>query len=539
MRPSRTRPAHPLTAVVVASALALAACTGGDPSPGPDAAPTPTVEAGPRPDDVVATATIVDDTVELAVDVHPFVRVDDLVVLSLDVTPTVPSDDRIQVGRFGKLGDGLNAMSNVRALDLERDLAYHPAEDADGEPVVLPERWPFLPPEGGRVQVAYAAPEADALALFLPGAPLLVDVPVVDGEVPEAVLPSPGTPVAATSDGTATPSGTAGPDDAPTAPTLDLAAVASAGVHPLESSSTELDGAVRTVESTQEVQLALDGDVLFEFDQATLTADATTVLELAAARIGEREPGTVQVVGHTDDQGDDAYNRDLSLRRARAVADALAGLVDPARYPTDVEGRGESEPFVANDSEENRALNRRVTLTLASTVVTRTDLTTTGELPPFERGVVAEAGAPVRVVSGLRPWDVEASARRAAGHVVVDLRVTARDDATHLTSVSFLKSLFGHRGEGARSPLSTSNSATVLSGATRLYALDYRLDHETPERGLWLPVADLWGSAWLDDGQSTVFSYVFPPLDGDTVTLQFGSGRGEDDLRIVDIPVAG
>ncbi|WP_342626043.1 OmpA family protein [Cellulomonas flavigena] len=253
--------------------------------------------------------------------------------------------------------------------------------------------------------------------------------------------------------------------------------------------------------------------------------------------MGEREPGTVLVVGHTDDQGDDAYNRDLSLRRARAVADALAGLVDPARYPADVEGRGESEPFVANDSEENRALNRRVTLTLVSSGRDAHDLTTMGELPPFERGVVAEAGAPVRIVSGLRPWDVEASARRVAGHVVVDLRVTARDDASHLTSVAFLTSLFGHRGDGARNPHSTSNNATALSGATRLYALDYRVDHETAEAGLWLPVADLWGGASLDDGQSAVFSYVFPRLDGDTVTLQFGSGRGEDDLRIVDVPV--
>ena len=78
MRPSRTRPAKHLTTLVVASALGLAACTGG--STDPDATPTPTADPGPQPEDVVATAVIPEAGMDLEVRGHPLVRAGDHVV---------------------------------------------------------------------------------------------------------------------------------------------------------------------------------------------------------------------------------------------------------------------------------------------------------------------------------------------------------------------------------------------------------------------------------------------------------------------------
>ena len=78
------------------------------------------------------------------------------------------------------------------------------------------------------------------------------------------------------------------------------------------------------------------------------------------------EPGSpIRVEGHTDDRADDAHNLDLSQRRAQAVADWLVayGGIDPARLT--VVGLGEASPAYPNDSDENRARNRRVVITVA------------------------------------------------------------------------------------------------------------------------------------------------------------------------------
>lgn len=66
-----------------------------------------------------------------------------------------------------------------------------------------------------------------------------------------------------------------------------------------------------------------------------------------------------EISGHTDDRGSDEYNMDLSLNRAKSVYNYLiqAG-VDPARIK--YQGYGKNQPAAPNDSEENRALNRRI-----------------------------------------------------------------------------------------------------------------------------------------------------------------------------------
>ncbi len=72
----------------------------------------------------------------------------------------------------------------------------------------------------------------------------------------------------------------------------------------------------------------------------------------------------VELEGHTDSRGTDAYNLELSQRRAEAV---MAELVDrfgisPSRVTA--KGFGESQPVANNDSEQGRAENRRVIITV-------------------------------------------------------------------------------------------------------------------------------------------------------------------------------
>jgi len=71
------------------------------------------------------------------------------------------------------------------------------------------------------------------------------------------------------------------------------------------------------------------------------------------------------VGGHTDSYGTEEYNMGLSVRRARAVADYLvAGGIDRSRLR--VEGYGETQPVASNDTEDGRAQNRRVELSVIS-----------------------------------------------------------------------------------------------------------------------------------------------------------------------------
>lgn len=69
----------------------------------------------------------------------------------------------------------------------------------------------------------------------------------------------------------------------------------------------------------------------------------------------------IEVVGHTDNTGSDAYNQGLSERRANAVKAWLVSQgVNPAQVTT--VGRGESEPAADNSTKEGRQNNRRVVI---------------------------------------------------------------------------------------------------------------------------------------------------------------------------------
>jgi len=70
----------------------------------------------------------------------------------------------------------------------------------------------------------------------------------------------------------------------------------------------------------------------------------------------------VKIVGHTDSDGEDAKNLDLSKRRAIAVKNAFSTQygIDALRIQTD--GKGETEPLAPNNTSDGKARNRRVEL---------------------------------------------------------------------------------------------------------------------------------------------------------------------------------
>lgn len=115
---------------------------------------------------------------------------------------------------------------------------------------------------------------------------------------------------------------------------------------------------------------ALEADVLFDFDRARVRpAGRRAVLRLADGVV--RRGGTLRVIGFTDGVGGTAYNRRLSLRRARAVAAVLRPAL-PAGVRVRAEGRGAEDPVApettadGDDDPAARARNRRVELRTGS-----------------------------------------------------------------------------------------------------------------------------------------------------------------------------
>ncbi len=110
----------------------------------------------------------------------------------------------------------------------------------------------------------------------------------------------------------------------------------------------------------EKAPLVLEG-VNFENDSAKLAPESAVVLDAMAASLSAWSEVRVEIAGHTDATGSDAYNRKLSEKRASSVRDYLVGKgADGARLVA--KGYGESEPIADNKAAEGRARNRRVEL---------------------------------------------------------------------------------------------------------------------------------------------------------------------------------
>ncbi len=118
----------------------------------------------------------------------------------------------------------------------------------------------------------------------------------------------------------------------------------------------------REGDSICDFETTINGDILFAFDSFELTPAATEIIDQLTEVIDDI-PTKVEIIGHTDDQGEEDYNMNLSQLRAMAVGNRMRenGIINITEI-----GKGESEPIASNKTDEGRKKNRRVEIRMYS-----------------------------------------------------------------------------------------------------------------------------------------------------------------------------
>lgn len=255
----------------------------------------------------------------------------------------------------------------VRAeLDRQRQRELVQQEDAARGPVSLPPSAPVPSPLSAPV-TTHTAP-----AVAGPAAPVAAAPPVPESaRAPAAVTRDavsapvrPAESVARGDDGVAPPPAAAvTPMEGPSQGVVETAPpIPAASPVPAESTLAQRLAALAPDAGSEGRQITLE-DLVFEPGTATLVAEAATGLTRIAAWAATASTAPLHVEGHTDATGSPDANRNLSLRRAEAVRNALIALgVEAARIS--VSGEGGAQPVASNDDPAGRARNRRVIVRL-------------------------------------------------------------------------------------------------------------------------------------------------------------------------------
>jgi outer membrane protein OmpA-like peptidoglycan-associated protein len=120
----------------------------------------------------------------------------------------------------------------------------------------------------------------------------------------------------------------------------------------------------------QQVKVSLSADVLFDFDKAELKPEAEPQLAELATVIKSYPGASVNIEGHSDGKGAEAYNQTLSEKRAASIAQWLVGHGGTSAPQLHTRGWGKTKPIAPNtkpngaDDPEGRAKNRRVEITI-------------------------------------------------------------------------------------------------------------------------------------------------------------------------------
>ena len=317
---------------------------------------------------------------------------------------------------------------------------------------------------------------------------------------------------------------------------------------PIERYTQALDDSTSTHAGSKDITVTLASDVTFASDSADLASGAEAQLNTVASQLKQHpDGGTLTIVGHTDDVQDDAYNQTLSEKRANAVKTRLEQLTKLDKWQTSVSGKGESEPKIKDTSDEARAVNRRVEITLTPTGGTTTKNTTpapnSGKLPET-KGPVAKGsdGVTVKSDSGAQLTITIDHVTRQGGYLLGQLHTTlSSKNSTNPTFYAWFddKETFftNSRGEDGSEEATTyaADGLTLLAGGERIYPADYR------DAGLetHVPLSELELTPPIKAGTTTV-CVVWPDPGGDTVTLDhlpneyLGSSFA---YRLTDIPV--
>ncbi len=119
-----------------------------------------------------------------------------------------------------------------------------------------------------------------------------------------------------------------------------------------------------TVERVGEgIKLTFNSQLLFDFGQSMIMDANRLDLQKFAETLKQYPDTEVLIVGHTDNVGSNSFNQSLSKKRAAAVSTRLSNLgVGQSRL--EIQGKGETQPAVSNDTEDGRSQNRRVEIAI-------------------------------------------------------------------------------------------------------------------------------------------------------------------------------
>ena len=329
----------------------------------------------------------------------------------------------------------------------------------------------------------------------------------------------------------------------------------------IERYTRSLDDSTSTHAGGKDITVTLASDVTFASDSADLASGAEAQLKTVAGQLNQHpDGGTLTIVGHTDDVQDDAYNQTLSEKRANAVKTRLAQLTKLDKWKTSVSGKGESQPKIKDTTDQARAANRRVEITLTPTGGTTPKNTTTptpnssstapspsngsGKLPD-PKGPVAKGseGVTLTTKSGDTSGEVTITldhVTRKGGYLLGTVTCTVKNGSTGAPLHPLLDdpetALTNQRSEsGALSTFYASDGLTLLSNGERIFPADYNdadVDHH-------LPLTELNLSDHLKTGTTTI-CVVWPDPGGNTITLDHPEGKYSTPntaYRLTDIPI--
>ncbi|WP_081379533.1 OmpA family protein [Actinomyces oris] len=319
---------------------------------------------------------------------------------------------------------------------------------------------------------------------------------------------------------------------------------------PIERYTRALDDSTSTHTGSKDITVTLASDVTFASDSADLTPAADAQLQTVAGQLAQYpDGGTLSIVGHTDDVQDDAYNQTLSEKRANAVKTRLAQLTTLDKWQTSVSGKGESEPKIKDTSDEARAVNRRVEITLTPTGGTTTKTTTpsagTGSLPET-KGPVAKGseGVTVKHVSGDSQLTITIDhVTRSGGYLLGQLHTTinakkgsAPNGLEHWLDDEEVLFSNSRSEDGSNEATEVSSDGlTLLAAGERIYPADY-IDAGFKTH---VPLTELELTPPIKAGTTTI-CVIWPDPGGDTVTLDHAANRKEVAdfaFRLTDIPI--
>ena len=324
----------------------------------------------------------------------------------------------------------------------------------------------------------------------------------------------------------------------------------------IERYTRALDDSTSTQAGSKDITVTLNSDVTFASDSADLTPAADTQLQTVATQLGQHpDGGTLTIVGHTDDIQDDAYNQTLSDKRANAVKTKLEQLTKLDKWKTSVSGKGESQPKIKDTTDEARAANRRVEITLtptggtspkdSSTTATPSNSSGNGKLPD-PQGPAAKGSEGVTLTSKDTNTSGEVTITldhltRTGGYLLGTVTCTVKDGSTGAPLHPLLEDpqtvLANQRDEsgGALPTFNASDGLTLIAGGERIFPADY-LDADA---GQHLPLTELNISDHLKTGTTTICT-IWPDPGGDTITLDHPEGKYSPKgtaYRLTDIPI--